>query len=250
LVLLLAVVAIAIKVASRGPVLFRQRRIGYQGRSFTLYKFRTMEVDADPGIHAQYTRDLIRNQTPMVKLDAYGDPRLIRGGALLRASGLDELPQVFNVLRGDMSLVGPRPCTPDEYSEHSPSQRERCNILPGLTGLWQVSGKNQATFDEMVELDVRYARDCSLALDLKIMLKTLPVLMREVQDVAKRQGAPAAVPVNGAKRVNGETKRDSQSANLHLPEHRDSPLPRGLPTEAAPPNEAKPERQGAQEESH
>ena len=109
---------------------------------------------------------------PMTKLDAYGDPRLAPFGRFLRASGLDELPQIFNVLCGEMSLVGPRPCTPNEFAHYEPWQRERVNGLPGLTGYWQVNGKNKTTFNEMIMMDLFYLENMSVLLDLKIMLKT------------------------------------------------------------------------------
>ena len=112
----------------------------------------------------------------MIKLDATGDPRLIRGGEFLRATGLDELPQIFNVLRGEMSLVGPRPCTPNEFAHYAPWQRERVNGLPGLTGYWQVNGKNKTTFNEMIAMDLFYLENVSMLLDLKIMLKTGAVI--------------------------------------------------------------------------
>ena len=108
----------------------------------------------------------------MRKIESRGDSRLIMGGRFLRASGLDELPQVINVFRGDMSIVGPRPCIPYEYNHYSPRQRERFDTLPGLTGLWQVSGKNRTTFDEMMQLDITYARTKTWWLDLKIISRT------------------------------------------------------------------------------
>jgi lipopolysaccharide/colanic/teichoic acid biosynthesis glycosyltransferase len=117
----------------------------------------------------------------MVKLDAQRDPRLIPLGAFLRSSGLDELPQLLNVLRGEMSLVGPRPCIPYEYELYDAWQRRRFEAVPGLTGLWQVSGKNQTTFPEMIALDIRYAETCSLWLDLEIILRTPVALWQQLQ---------------------------------------------------------------------
>lgn len=116
----------------------------------------------------------------MRKLDAVGDSRLIPGGWLLRASGADELPQLLNVLRGDMSLVGPRPCVPYEYEQYTAPQRARFSTLPGLTGLWQVSGKNRTTFADMIRLDIEYSRTKSLLLDLKIMARTFPALGAQI----------------------------------------------------------------------
>ncbi len=174
---LMITIAILIRMVSAGPVLFKQERIGYLGRRFLCYKFRTMFVNADTGIHQGHLNQLMNSDVPMMKMDSKGDPRIIPFGRLLRASGLDELPQLINVLLGDMSLVGPRPCVSYEYEKYLPWQRERFNTLPGLTGLWQVSGKNQTTFIEMIQLDIRYARNKSLGLDLKIILKTIPALM-------------------------------------------------------------------------
>src|SRR5687768_6883684 len=139
-------------IASRGPIFFRQERVGYMGRRFLLYKFRTMHVTASVSEHQAHFCELMNSNEPMQKLDARGDHRLIPGGWLLRASGLDELPQILNVLRGEMSIVGPRPCIPYEYEQYSLWQRNRLRSVPGLTGLWQVSGKNHTTFDEMVKM--------------------------------------------------------------------------------------------------
>jgi lipopolysaccharide/colanic/teichoic acid biosynthesis glycosyltransferase len=127
----------------------------------------------------------------MVKMDSRGDSRLIPGGWILRASGLDELPQVINVLRGEMSMVGPRPCLPYEYDRYLPWQRDRFAAVPGLTGLWQVSGKNRTTFEEMIRLDIEYARRQSWWLDLKIMLLTVPALLQQIGDT--RRGRKSAV---------------------------------------------------------
>jgi exopolysaccharide production protein ExoY len=184
---LMGLVAIVIKIVSRGPVLFKQERIGYRGKHFRLFKFRTMVVGADTTGHQQHYNQLINSNVPMVKLDQQGDTRLIPLGRLLRASGLDELPQLINVLRGDMSLVGPRPCIPYEYEKYLPWQRERCNALPGLTGLWQVSGKNRTTFAEMIRLDIHYTRNLSMWLDIKIIIKTIPAVVMQIQDLRRRR---------------------------------------------------------------
>jgi exopolysaccharide production protein ExoY len=117
---------------------------------------------------------------PMTKLDVSGDPRIIFGGRILRAMGLDELPQIFNVVRGEMSSVGPRPCTPNEFQGYQAWQEERLDALPGLTGYWQVNGKNKTTFSQMVEMDIYYARSLSLWLDFAILLKTLPAIIGQV----------------------------------------------------------------------
>jgi len=178
-------VAVLMKTSSPGTIFFRQERVGYGGRRFKLYKFRTMHVGADTATHQSHFTELVRSQTPMQKLDARHDSRLIPGGWLLRASGLDELPQIINVLRGDMSLVGPRPCIPYEYEQFSAEQRKRFNTAPGLTGLWQVSGKNKTTFERMVQLDIDYIERRSLWLDLKIIVLTLPTLALQIVETRR-----------------------------------------------------------------
>ena len=181
------VLSLMIKLVSPGPVLFLSERVGFRGRRFICFKFRTMRVNADADVHKRHLAELMRSDAPMVKIDSHGDPRLIRFGPVLRATGLDELPQLLNVLAGEMSLVGPRPCLPYEYDSYLPSQKRRFNSLPGLTGLWQVSGKNKTTFSEMIALDIRYAEKKSLWLDLKIMLKTFPALLAQVIESRKRK---------------------------------------------------------------
>ncbi len=198
LLLLGLLVACIVKCGSPGPALFRQRRVGYRGQLFTIYKFRTMKQDAEVDSHRVHTRQLMHAAVPMTKLDARQDPRLIPLGGILRSTGLDELPQVLNILRGEMSLVGPRPCIEYEYEEYEPEQRHRLDAVPGLTGLWQVSGKNRTTFEEMVALDIKYSQNVSLWLDVSILVRTLPALWRQCQDMrgAKQsQTTPAgAVP--------------------------------------------------------
>ena len=141
-----------------------------------------MNVGADAAVHADYLRELMHSEKPMTKMDAKGDARLIPLGALLRSTGLDELPQLINVLRGEMSIVGPRPCIPYECEGYLPWQWERFDTLPGLTGLWQVSGKNKTTFNEMIHYDITYARNKSLWLDVGIIAKTIPALVAQVRD--------------------------------------------------------------------
>lgn len=189
--LVTVVITLYMKLFSRGPVIFRQERVGLQGSRFQIYKFRTMKVAADSVVHANHFKQLVDSKAPMVKLDATHDARLIPGAWLLRSTGLDELPQIINILRGDMSLVGPRPCIPTEYSAYLPWQRARFHVLPGLTGLWQVSGKNRTTFEAMVHLDIRYAREASLWLNLKIIVLT-PWAMA-VQFHHTRQGRKSSV---------------------------------------------------------
>ena len=193
-----AVIAVAIKCVSRGPVFFRQERIGFQGQPFVCLKFRTMRANAPTTGHQAYLQMLMKSDQPMTKLDCQGDSRLIPLGSLLRATGLDELPQFINVLRGEMSIVGPRPCLRYEYESYEPWQKQRFNSLPGLTGLWQVSGKNKTTFEQMIRMDIRYAETKSIGLDLAIILKTVPVLAFQAAEMLlqrKRQPkASASVP--------------------------------------------------------
>lgn len=177
-------IAFYIRLVSPGPVLFRQIRIGRAGAPFTCFKFRTMKANAPTTGHEAHLRSLMRSDAPMVKLDRKGDPRLIPGGALLRASGLDELGQLINVLRGEMSMVGPRPCLPYEFAEYQDHHKERLAVLPGITGLWQVGGKNKTTFEEMIALDVRYAKSLNMCRDLRILLRTVGVLVAQIWETA------------------------------------------------------------------
>ena len=181
-------IGLLIRIVSAGPVLFKQERIGYLGERFLCYKFRTMFVNSDATVHRGHLNQLMNSDAPMVKMDCHGDPRIIPFGRLLRASGLDEkLPQLINILRGEMSLVGPRPCVSYEYEKYLPWQRERFNTAPGLTGLWQVSGKNRTTFTEMIQLDIKYARSKTIWLDLKIIFKTIPALIVQMWETRVRR---------------------------------------------------------------
>lgn len=184
---LMLLIAAVIKIVSPGPVFFKQERIGFLGRPFMCLKFRTMRVNADTKVHQNHLKDLIKCDTPMTKMDSKGDSRLIPLGWLLRSSGLDELPQLINVFRGDMSLVGPRPCTPYEFEQFQPWHKQRLRALPGLTGLWQVSGKNKTTFTEMINLDIYYAQHCSFFFDIRIMLRTFPVLFSQIQETQSQK---------------------------------------------------------------
>ena len=179
-----------IKIVSPGAALFKQERIGHMGKRFRCLKFRTMAVNADTGVHQSHMNRLMTSNQPMKKLDGAGDKRLIRGGLWLRALGADELPQLINVLRGEMSLVGPRPCVAYEYEMFLPRHRQRCETLPGLTGLWQVKGKNRTTFEKMMELDLAYVERKSLFLDLTIMAGTVPAILFQVWDIKKWRKAP------------------------------------------------------------
>lgn len=176
-----------IKIVSPGPVFYRQERIGHGGKPFLFWKFRTMKINADPSLHEKYVVDLIKHsdsqtgrERPMNKLGK--DPRIIPFGSLLRNTCLDELPQLFNVLRGDMSLVGPRPPLPYEVREYALWHKSRLDIVPGMTGLWQVSGKNRLSFTEMLRLDLHYAEVRSLWVDFKILLKTPLAILDQIQD--------------------------------------------------------------------
>ncbi|HEX6715868.1 MAG TPA: sugar transferase [Pyrinomonadaceae bacterium] len=177
-------IAVLIKLDSKGPVFYTQERVGMDGRLFLLYKFRTMKAGADSELHREYQKAFIagraeanvgNEQKPTYKLLA--DPRITRVGRLLRRTSLDEVPQLLNVLLGDMSLVGPRPPIPYEVEAYELWHRKRLDMKPGLTGLWQVSGRNQLPFEEMVRLDLFYIENWSLLLDLKIILRTAFVMI-------------------------------------------------------------------------
>jgi len=194
-------IGLIIRSVSSGPILFKQERVGYRGRRFMCLKFRTMHCGAETATHQGHLQQLMESNVPMTKMDAKGDARIIPMGRILRSSGLDELPQLINVLRGEMSLVGPRPCLPYEAAKYLPWQMERFNGAPGLTGLWQVSGKNRTTFTRMIQLDIEYTRTKSLFLDVKIMCKTPLALLVQVWETRvqrKAQSTPAATPTAAA----------------------------------------------------
>jgi exopolysaccharide biosynthesis polyprenyl glycosylphosphotransferase len=178
-------IAILIKLESRGPIIFKQERVGMDGRIFLFYKFRTMKVNNDDAVHREYLKQYISgdeetnlgdDEKPVFKLK--DDSRVTKIGKRLRRLSLDELPQLLNVIRGDMSVVGPRPPIPYEVEAYQLWHRKRLDMKPGITGLWQVSGRNRLTFDEMVKLDLYYIENWSLLLDLKIILRTLPAMLR------------------------------------------------------------------------
>lgn len=204
---LVIAIGLVIRTVSAGPILFKQERIGYQGRRFMCLKFRTMFCGVETVTHQGHLHQLMNSNVPMTKMDAKGDSRIIPFGRLLRASGLDELPQLMNVLKGEMSLVGPRPCLPYEAAKYLPWQRERFNAAPGLTGLWQVNGKNRTTFTRMIQLDIEYAETKSLFLDLKIIFKTLPALLEQLRDARQHKKSlpqpvvtEARIPLRAANR--------------------------------------------------
>jgi len=208
-------IVLLIRSGSRGPVLFRQERVGYQGRRFMCFKFRTMFVDADTTTHQGHLHQLMNSNAPMTKMDSGGDPRIIPFGFWLRASGLDELLQLINVLRGEMSLVGPRPCLPYEYDKYLPWQKERFGTVPGLTGLWQVSGKNKTTFMEMIRLDVKYAKNKTLWWDLKIILMTVPAMIIQMLET-RRARKSCASPVRPKNRHSISTMQSHSFAKAAL----------------------------------
>jgi lipopolysaccharide/colanic/teichoic acid biosynthesis glycosyltransferase len=175
---LLAVLYVWVRCTSRGPGLFRQVRLGAGRRQFVMYKFRTMRTDADPQVHRDYIQKLMAGEAPPVdglyKLDH--DHRITWVGKLLRRTSLDELPQLFNVLRGDMSLVGPRPMLDFEVALMPDWATKRFDVQPGLTGLWQVSGRNHLTMTEGLRHDVDYVARRSVGFDLLILVRTIPAV--------------------------------------------------------------------------
>jgi len=170
---LMALIALAIKMDSPGPVLFRQGRVGQGGKPFTLYKFRSMMIGAED--QKDVLRDLNEADGPIFKIK--DDPRVTRVGRWLRRFSLDELSQFYNVLRGDMSIIGPRPPLPEEVDQYQPWHMRRLDIAPGITGLWQVSGRSELPFDEMALLDIYYVEHWNPALDLKILVRTIPTIL-------------------------------------------------------------------------
>lgn len=177
LCIVMAIVAVCIRLDSKGPVFFRQKRVGQEGEEFTMLKFRSMHIDNDESIHREATRRYMNGET----VDGQGyklkdDPRITRVGKFIRKTSVDELPQFFNVLRGEMTLVGPRPPLPYEVEEYSQRDWLRLSGRPGLTGTWQVYGRSRVQFQEMVDMDLMYLQQQSILLDLKLILLT-PVVM-------------------------------------------------------------------------
>ncbi|WP_345501534.1 sugar transferase [Pedococcus ginsenosidimutans] len=180
---LLALVALLVRAGSTGPALFRQTRVGRDGRPFTMVKFRTMKTGCSDVLHREYVKRLLEEDTavatpatPVFKLD--DDPRLTSLGKLLRRTSIDELPQLFNVLRGDMSLVGPRPVLPWERELLRGEYDDRFSVPPGMTGLWQTSGRSTLTMRQALELDLQYVRRCGFLLDLRLLLLTVRTVLR------------------------------------------------------------------------
>lgn len=180
----LLLIGAVIRLDSSGPVLLRQRRVGKAGRAFYMYKFRTMAADSDEKAHQRYVTQMIREDDGSLR-NGHGafklehDPRITRVGRFLRTYSLDEFPQLINVLKGDMSLVGPRPPLPYEVALYNERHLRRLEAVPGMTGLWQVSGRNETTFEEMVDLDLSYIENWSPLLDIRILLRTVAVLIKE-----------------------------------------------------------------------
>jgi exopolysaccharide biosynthesis polyprenyl glycosylphosphotransferase len=178
------IVAILIKLDSRGPVIFKQTRMGLDFRPFPFYKFRSMRIDTDHSRHEEFMRQVIERgqgavdeETGKVVFKEKDDPRITRVGKFIRKYSIDELPQIFNVIKGEMSIVGPRPPVPYEVAMYREHHMLRLSIRPGITGLWQVSGRNSVSFDEMVRMDVTYMENWSLLTDIKIILQTVPVVL-------------------------------------------------------------------------
>jgi lipopolysaccharide/colanic/teichoic acid biosynthesis glycosyltransferase len=179
---LMAVIAALIRLDSSGPAIFTQRRVGRAGREFTLLKFRSMCVDAESQLSGLAHINAGGSQLIRIK----NDPRVTRVGAMLRRTSLDELPQFVNVIRGDMSLVGPRPQSPSEVALYTPTQRRRLSVPPGITGLWQVTSRDDPSFDEWVRLDLEYIDHWNLVSDLRILGATPIVVLRSAR---RRTGA-------------------------------------------------------------
>lgn len=167
------IIALAIKLDSRGPIFFKQQRIGYRGKPFLMFKFRSMIDGAD----ALRQNLLHLNETTGPVFKIRDDPRLTRVGAFLRKTSLDEVPQLINVLVGDMSLVGPRPLPADQVDLTLPEQQKRASVLPGLTCLWQINGRSHVNYEDWMRMDLEYIRQRTLWLDLKILIKTIPAVL-------------------------------------------------------------------------
>jgi lipopolysaccharide/colanic/teichoic acid biosynthesis glycosyltransferase len=181
----MALIALAIKLDSPGPAIFQQTRVGRWGRDFVIYKFRSMDVDADENVHREFATNYINGHSSKFGIPSAsgevvykpnGDNRVTRVGKWLRQTSLDELPNLLNVLKGEMSLVGPRPVVRYEVEQYSKEHLQRLAVLPGMTGLPQVSGRGRLTFKQAVRLDLQYIERRSLALDIAILVRTIPVI--------------------------------------------------------------------------
>ena len=178
---ILAIVALAVRLDSKGPSLFKQERIGQYGKPFKVYKFRSMRTDANDAVHRAAIEKFMQGQQIGDANNAYKlerDPRITRIGGFIRASSLDELPQLFNILKGDMSLVGPRPALRYEVEQYRYRHRYRLLVTPGLTGIWQVYGRSKVDFETLVSMDLHYVTDGSIWLDLKLIFLTFGVVFK------------------------------------------------------------------------
>lgn len=180
---IIMIIAIVIKLTSKGPIIFKQTRLGLNGHPFTIYKFRTMRTDMQDDIHRAFMKKVIQKQlasgnkqTAVFKMK--DDPRITFVGKILRKTSLDELPQIFNVLKGDMSIIGPRPPLAYEVANYKRWQLERLSGLPGITGLWQVNGRNHTDFETMVKQDIEYIKNRNLLMDINIILRTVPAMLK------------------------------------------------------------------------
>jgi Undecaprenyl-phosphate galactose phosphotransferase WbaP len=171
-------IALAVKIDSRGPVLYRQTRLGRRGRPFTAFKFRSMVKNADETLQDYLARHSDRRKEWNATQKLKHDPRITRIGRFLRRTSLDELPQLLNVLRGEMSLVGPRPCMPDQACLYDWVWEFYKRVRPGITGQWQISGRNRLSFKERTMMNAYYIRNWSVWLDLYILIKTIPIVVR------------------------------------------------------------------------
>jgi lipopolysaccharide/colanic/teichoic acid biosynthesis glycosyltransferase len=171
------IITVIIKMTSPGPVIFKQQRLGKNLRPFTFYKFRSMHHNCDTTIHQSYMQQFIKGNINSDYYKLIGDNRITPFGKFLRKSSLDELPQFWNVLKGDMSLVGPRPVIGYEVNNYKPDYFKRFDVLPGITGLWQINGRSQVSFDESIKMDLVYIDKQSIWFDIKILFKTVIVVI-------------------------------------------------------------------------
>lgn len=171
---LFALIAILIRLESKGPIFFLQQRVGKYGRTFPIWKFRSMYVDAEA---RRVALENNRSMSDGIRFKMKKDPRITRVGRFIRKASIDELPQLWNVLKGDMSLVGPRPPIPKEVAEYTLVDRRRLDVVPGITCIWQVSGRADIPFEQQVEMDIDYIEQQSLRTDLALLLKTIPAVL-------------------------------------------------------------------------
>lgn len=194
---LMAALTVLVRIDSPGPAFYRQRRVGRLGAPFTVLKFRSMYDGSSQSLHHQASLDWFNERRQANRYKSESDPRVTRLGKYLRRTSLDELPQLFNVVKGEMSLVGPRPLMEYERTRFEGIDFEREQVRPGITGLWQVSGRDRLSARQMLALDVRYVREWSLWLDIKILARTLPAVLSELRHTSSRAESTAIVtPAN------------------------------------------------------